>query len=176
MKLCDCYIIGEYTNKMLTIKPLDLKTANAYVVANHRHNGKVTIHRFSLGVYDGSRLCGVAICGNPVARKLDDGNTIEVQRVCTDGTKNACSILYSRCARVAKEMGYSKIITYTLDSESGISLKASGWNVDATNVGSKTGWNVPSRPRTIIQEDLFGEFTKKIPIGTKIRWCKTFTQ
>lgn len=160
---------------MLTIRPLDLKSANAYVIANHRHNGKVTVHRFSLGAYDGDRLCGVAICGNPVARKLNDGNTIEVHRCCTDGTKNACSILYSRCARVAREMGYSKIITYTLDEESGVSLRASGWEVDATRVGGKS-WNVPSRPRIVTEMTLFGEYVNKIPTGLKTRWCKTFTQ
>lgn len=77
---------------MLTIRPIDLKAANAYVIANHRHNGKVLVHRFSLSVYDGDRLCGVAIVGNPTARKLDDGETVEVKRVCTDGTHNACSI------------------------------------------------------------------------------------
>lgn len=104
---------------MLTIRPIDLKAANAYVMANHRHNGKVLVHRFSLSVYEGDRLCGVAIVGNPTARKLDDGVTVEVKRVCTDGTYNACSILYGRCARVAKDMGYKKIITYTLSEEGG---------------------------------------------------------
>lgn len=120
---------------MLTIKPMDLKSANAYVLANHRHNGKILVHRFSIGCYDGDRLCGVAICGNPNARKLDDGATIEVKRVCTDGTKNACSILYGRCARIAKEMGFGKIITYILQSEQGTSLRASGWEIEAENVG-----------------------------------------
>ena len=108
---------------MLTIRPIDLKAANAYVIANHRHNGKVLVHRFSLSVYDGDRLCGVAIVGNPTARKLDDGETVEVKRVCTDGTHNACSILDGRCARVAKEMGYKRIITYTLEEEGGASLR-----------------------------------------------------
>ena len=71
---------------MMTIKPLDLKTANAFVTANHRHNGKVLIHRFSIGCYDGDgKLCGVAICTNPLARKLDDGDTIEVQKYPVEG-------------------------------------------------------------------------------------------
>lgn len=117
------------------IRPLDLKAANQYVMANHRHNGRVVVHRFSIGCYDGDKLVGVAICGNPVARKLDDGATIEVHRVCTDGTLNVCSMLYGRCARIAKEMGYRKIITYTLQSESGVSLRASGWEIEAENVG-----------------------------------------
>ena len=160
------------TNKlMLTIRPLDLKKANEYVIANHRHNGKVLIHRFSIGCYDGDKLCGVAICGNPSARKLDDGKTIEVHRVYTDGTHNACSILYGRCARIAKEMGYARIITYITKEEPGTSLKASGWTLDADDVGGgKNGWNVPSRPRVVTQMTLFGEVTATYPIGRKKRY------
>ena len=157
---------------MLTIKPLDLKTANTFVLQNHRHNGKVLVHRFSLGVYDGERLCGVAICGNPVARKLCDGLTIEVHRVCTDGTHNACSILYGRCARVAREMGFKKIITYILESESAVTMRASGWVKEAENVGSEKGWNVPSRPREITTVNLFGEVTNHYPLEKKVRYSK----
>ena len=72
-------------------------------------------------------VCGVAICGRPVSRHLDDGETLEVNRLCTDGTYNSCSILYGACAKIAKAMGYRKIITYILMSEPGTSLKASGW-------------------------------------------------
>lgn len=112
---------------MLTIKPMILREANAYVAQNHRHNMPTNGHKWSLACYDDDRLCGVAIAGQPIARKLDDGLTIEVRRVCTDGTYNACSKLYGACARVAKEMGYKRIITYTLQSEPGTSLTASGW-------------------------------------------------
>ena len=160
---------------MLTIKPLDLKAANAYVLNNHRHNGKVLVHRFSIGCYEGDRLCGVAICGNPSARKLDDGQTIEVKRVCTDGTKNACSILYGRCARIAKEMGYGRIITYILQSECGTSLRASGWEIEAENVGGgEKGWNVPSRPREVVSINLFGEEEVHYPLEKKTRYSKCF--
>lgn len=112
---------------MLTIRPCSLKDANAYVAAHHRHNLPTNGHKWSVAVYDGERLCGVAICGRPIARKLDDGMTIEIRRVCTDGTRNACSKLYGACCRVAKEMGYKKAITYTLVSEPGESLRASGF-------------------------------------------------
>lgn len=156
---------------MLTIKPLDLSKANAYVMEHHRHNGKVLIHRFSIGCYDGERLCGVAICGNPSARMLDDGETIEVKRVCTDGTRNACSILYGRCARIAKEMGYSRIITYILQSECGTSLRASGWQIEAENVGGG-GWNRPSRPREVVTVNLFGEVEQHYPLEKKTRYYK----
>ena len=158
--------------RMLTIRPIDLKSANQYVIAHHRHNGKVLIHRFSIACYDEDRLCGVAIVGNPSARKLDDGLTVEVHRVCTDGTHNACSLLYSRSARIAKEMGWNKIITYTLETETGVSLRACGWSIEAEGVGGKH-WNMPSRPRIIVEKTLFGETTASYPIGVKkTRWYK----
>ena len=156
----------------LTIRPIDLKSANEFVMKHHRHNGKVLVHRFSIAVYDGDRLCGVAICGNPLARKLDDGKTIEVRRVCTDGTRNACSILYGRCARIAKEMGWEKIITYILDSECAVTMKASGWEIEAEGCGG-VSWNVPSRPRLVKQETLFGEETCSYPVDElKTRYYK----
>ena len=85
-------------------------------------------HKFSIGCAKDGELVGVAIVGRPVSRYLDDGWTLEVNRLCTTGEKNACSILYAASARAAKAMGYRKIITYTLDSESGSSLRAAGWN------------------------------------------------
>ena len=151
---------------MLTIRPIDLKSANKFILANHRHNGKVLVHRFSIACYDGERLCGVAICGNPLARVLDDGETIEVKRCCTDGTKNACSILYGRCARIAKEMGWRKIITYILESETGLSLRASGWEIEEEGVGGRS-WNTPKRPRVVNEVTLFGEVSASYPIDVK---------
>lgn len=85
----------------------------------------------------GRRLCGVAIVGRPTGRRLDDGNTLEVTRLCTDGTRNACSALYAACARRAKREGYGKIITFTLQSEPGTSLKAAGWTLEAEKAGTK---------------------------------------
>lgn len=160
------------TKRMLTIKPIDLKSANAFVLAHHRHNGKVLVHRFSIACYDDDRLCGVAIVSNPSARKLDDGKTVEVKRVCTDGTYNACSILYGRCARIAKEMGWERIITYLLESENGASLRASGWEIEKEGVGGKN-WDVPSRPRVVKEQTLFGDKVASYPIDQKkTRWVK----
>ena len=158
---------------ILHIRPMILREANAYVAQHHRHNIPTNGHKWSLACYDDDRLCGVAIAGQPIARKLDDGLTIEVRRVCTDGTYNACSKLYGACARVAKEMGYRRIITYTLISEPGTSLLASGWK----NCGEAGGvsWNVPSRPRDEYQESLFG-IERKYPAEKKIRWEKTFDE
>ena len=124
---------------MLEIRPITLKAANQYVAANHRHNMPTTGHKDSIACYDGDRLCGVAIAGRPVARRLDDGLTIEIMRVCTDGTRNACSILYGACSRCAKEMGYKRVITYTLMSESGASLKAAGFKQKCVNGGGIPG-------------------------------------
>ena len=130
----------------LEIRPCSLKEANVYVAAYHRHNQPTTGHKWSVAVYDGERLCGVAIAGRPIARKLDDGLTIEIRRVCTDGTRNACSILYGACARVAKAMGYRRIVTYTLQSEPGTSLKAAGF-ANCGEAGGYPGMCPPARER-----------------------------
>lgn len=112
---------------MLEIRPITLREANVYVAQHHRHNLPTNGHKFSVACYDGDRLCGVAIAGQPIARKLDDGLTIEIRRVCTDGTRNACSILYGACSKCAKEMGCKRVVTYTLISEPGSSLRAAGF-------------------------------------------------
>lgn len=156
----------------LSIIPLTLKQANSYIAQYHRHNKPVVGHKFSIGCCEVSgEIHGVAIVGRPVARRLDDGLTVEVTRVCTDGTYNACSILYGACARIAKEMGYKRIVTYTLISEPGTSLKASGWMM-AGNAGGRD-WDVPSRPRETNQLTLFGE-ERKYPEEKKVRWEKIF--
>lgn len=125
--------------------PLELKQANEFVDSLHRHHQSVHRDKFRVGAEVDGRLVGVAQVGRPVSRMLDDGHTVEVVRLCTDGTKDVCSFLYSRCARAAKELGYSKIITYILESESGASLFAAGWaEVAVTSGGS---WDRPSRCR-----------------------------
>ena len=80
--------------------------------------------KFAVGAAVDGKLVGVAIAGRPVARRLDDGKTLEVLRVCTDGTPNANSFLYGRVKRIGQLMGYTKILTYTLEEESGASLRA----------------------------------------------------
>lgn len=114
----------------LEIRPIHLKQANEFVKEHHRHNIPTTGGKFAISCFDGNRICGVAVCGRPVSRKLDNGFTLEIYRNCTDGTKNACSMLYGACLRIAKNMGYKKVITYTLESEDGASLKASGFSFD----------------------------------------------
>lgn len=129
----------------MQVIPVSLAEANAFVAKYHRHHKPVRGHKFSIGCMIDGRLVGVAIVGRPVSRYLDNGLTLEVNRLCTDGTKNACSFLYSRAAKIAKDLGYRKIITYILESESGTSLRAAGWCKEATTKGGK--WDCPSRPR-----------------------------
>ena len=156
---------------MLRAVPLSLSEANAYIDEYHRHHVPVRRDKFRVGAEDeNGKLVGVAMVGNPVARRLCDGKTLEVVRLCSDGSRNVCSFLYSRCARIAKEMGYEKIITYILESEDGASLKASGWTLEADGVGGGS-WNKPSRPRELVRVDLFGE-TMKYPTEKKQRWVK----
>lgn len=132
---------------MLSLRPVSLAEANNFVKEHHRHHKPVRGHKFSLGCMDEERLAGVAIVGRPVSRYLDDGMTLEVNRLCTDGTRNVCSFLYGAAARVAKAMGYQKIITYILDTENGSSLRAAGWKC-AGRAGGKiwTGKRRPSEP------------------------------
>lgn len=124
---------------------ITLAEANAFVVQHHRHNGRVVGHLFSLGAAIEDRIVGVVIVGRPVARALDDGLTVEVTRLCTDGTPNACSFLYGCAARAAFALGFRAIGTYILASESGATLRAAGWRLIAEVRGRS--WSCPSRPR-----------------------------
>lgn len=126
--------------------PLDLEDANAFVVQHHRHHGAVRGHKFSLGLADRSEsIRGVAIVGRPNARGLQDGWTLEVTRVATDGCKDASSALYGAARRAIFALGYRRVVTYTLKSESGTSLKAAGYRIVAEVKGRS--WGCKSRPR-----------------------------
>ena len=130
---------------MLSLVPVSLKDANAFVAKRHRHHKPTRGHKFSIGCAAEGRLVGVAIVGRPVSRYLDDGLTLEVNRLCTTGEQNACSMLYGAAARAAKAMGYHKIITYTLDSEPGASLRAAGWTCMGRAGGKRwTGKRCPA--------------------------------
>lgn len=139
--------------------PISFADANAFVAANHRHHKPVRGHKFSIGCTLNNTLVGVAIIGRPVSRFLDDGYTLEVTRLCTDGTKNACSFLYGAAWRAAKALGYKKIITYTLASENGASIKAAGWSCDGSAGGLR--WTGARKPPV----DLY-------PAQMKLRYSK----
>lgn len=128
----------------LSLCTLDFSSA-AFVTAHHRRHTPPAGHKFSLGAIDGDKLVGVVIVGRPVARMRDDGVTLEVTRLCTDGTRNACSFLYGAAARATFALGYRRIGTYILKSEPGTSLKAAGWKLLGERGGGS--WSRPIRLR-----------------------------
>jgi len=124
---------------VIVVRPTELTTANAFVALHHRHHFPAVGHRFSLAAWeDDARLCGVAIIGRPVARLGGDPlDVLEVTRLCTDGTPNACSALYGAAARVGREMGFHRIQTYTLAIEPGVSLRGAGWTDEGERGGGQ---------------------------------------
>lgn len=120
---------------MLRLRPISLRDANEYVRKCHRHHKPVAGHKFSIGCEADGELVGVIIAGRPVSRYLDDGFTLEVTRLCTNGAKNACSFLYGAAARAAAAMGYKRIITYTLESETVQAFGLPAGSVKAKRVG-----------------------------------------
>ncbi|NOY60448.1 MAG: hypothetical protein GXO75_16170 [Calditrichaeota bacterium] len=122
-----------------------MKEANDFVRKYHRHNDSTQGGKFAISLWKDEKMIGVAIAGRPVARNLDDGFTVEILRVCTDGTKNANSKLYGTMRKICKLMGYKKIITYTLQEESGSSLLAVGAEIVAEV--NPQEWNNNKRKR-----------------------------
>lgn len=114
---------------------IELIEANDFIIAHHRHHKPVVGHRFSLGAEHDGRIVGVCIVGRPVARKTDQKYVAEVTRLCTDGTKNACSFLYGLAARMCREMGFHSIQTFILESEDGKTLEACGWSFSGMTKG-----------------------------------------
>jgi hypothetical protein len=141
----------------LILWPCTRDEANEFVRQHHRHHPPVVGHLFALAASDGEGIVGVAIVGRPVARQLQDGMTAEVTRVATDGTKNACSFLYSASWRAARALGWRRLVTYTLATESGASLRGAGWHV----VGEvrPESWHRMNRPRV-----------DRAPLQAKLRW------
>ena len=146
----------------LTLIPLELVEANEIVQRYHRHHFPVIGHRFSIGVAkDDGELVGAAICGRPVARLVSKRLVLEITRLVTDGTPNACSMLYAACARIARSMGYQRIQTFILENEPGTSLIASGWEYSVGESGGGS-WTRESKPNR--RQDQ--------PLGPKARWSR----
>jgi hypothetical protein len=141
----------------MVIYPCRLDDANLFIIQYHRHHGTVQGCKFCLSISDDEKVRGVVVVGRPVARMLDDGLTLEVTRCCTDGVKNGCSMLYSAAWRATRALGYKKLVTYTLNDESGVSLSAAGWK----KIGECGGgsWGRKDRPRI-----------DKHPLQKKIKW------
>lgn len=145
----------------LRFVPTTLREANAFVVAHHRHHGEARGCVYALALADDAdRVCAVAIVGRPVARQLQDALTLEVTRVCTDGSpeaRNACSMLYARAWRAARTLGYKRLVTYTLPEEGGASLRGAGWRCLGDAGGGS--WSRKDRPRVDTH-----------PTQLKLRW------
>jgi len=123
----------------MKVVPITLREACAFIAQHHRHNKPPRGWKFGVGLHAGDSLVGVATAGRPVARHYDDGLTLEVNRTCTDGTRNANSMLYGAVWRAAKAMGYHRAITYTQSDETGASLRAAGW-VKVKALEARKGW------------------------------------
>jgi hypothetical protein len=152
----------------VNLVPVDQLTARRFVNEHHRHNEAPDRWRFGVGLANGEgELVGVAMVGNPVARKLAQADPFlcEITRVATTGDKNANSMLYGAACRMAKAGGYRSVITYTLPEESGASLLAAGFVLEE-ELPPVRGWSMPSRPR--YEETLLGP--RKRPAGPKYRW------
>lgn len=138
----------------MKIIPASLRDANDFVSAHHRHNGRTSRDggRFAVALTNENAVIGVAIVGNPLSATYMDGFTAEVLRVCVapDAPKNSNSMLYGACRRVWFEMGGTRLLTYTLPYESGVSLRASGWTCEAEINGhdAKTWGKNDGKPRT----------------------------
>ena len=141
----------------LALCPITISDAKLFVGKHHRHHRAPVGGLFAVAVSAGNRIVGAAIIGRPVARNNCDGFTAEVTRLCTTGEKNASSMLYGAAWRACRALGYRRLITYTLASETGISLMASGWTLVAEVRGRS--WDCPSRPRV-----------DRHPTQDKIRW------
>lgn len=132
---------------MLELVPISISDANVLVKRWHRHREPAESGLFALAVADKGVVCGAAIVGRPVARGLQDGWTAEVTRLVTDGTPNACSMLYAAAWRACRALGYRRLVTYTLQAESGSSLLAAGWKVVGKVASRPRGWHCEARPR-----------------------------
>ena len=142
--------------KEMKLIPVSIRDATEFVRQYHRHHQPPRGAIFAVAVGD-TEINGVAMVGRPVARMLQDGWTAEVIRVATDGSDNACSMLYAACWRACRAMGYHKLITYTLNTEPGTSLRAAGWKMIGETGGGS--WSSPSRPRV-----------DRHPLQLKIKW------
>lgn len=141
----------------LELQPITFAEACIFIASHHRHHLPPQGWKFGIAVNDGEKVVGVITVGRPVARAFDDGWTLEVTRNCTDGTPNAGSMLYGAANRAAFALGYKRLITYTLQTEPGTSLRAAGWRVIGAAGGGS--WSCPSRPRVV-----------KYPTATKTLW------
>ena len=136
----------------MKLVPLTQREAKAAIAKMHRHLSPPRGDVIRVGLEVDGELVGVAVAGRPTARMLQDGRTLEVLRVATDMTPNACSRLYGSLRRAAKALGWGRLVTYTRDDEPGSSLQASGWTFDGYSAGGE--WSRPSRERRAAEQPI----------------------
>lgn len=130
----------------LSLIPVSFAEACAFVGLHHRHAKAPRGHKFSVGAARDGDLVGVVMVGRPIARGNADGRTLEVNRLCVrEGERNAASFLLGAAARGAFAQGYRRLCSYTLQTESGASMRAAGWHCIAEVKGRQ--WTCSSRPR-----------------------------
>lgn len=152
----------------LARRPITRRAARGFVAAHHRHAASPPPGwLFGVGLYRDGELVAVGIAGRPVARNLDDGETVEIARITTLGDRNACSTLYGALCRAAQALGYRRAITYTLASEPGTSPAAAGFS-RAADTCEAPSWARDQRAR--YDADLFG--TPRRDTGPKVRWVR----
>ena len=117
----DSIVVGE-NSISLEIRPITYQQVRQFIIQYHQHHGPPQSCKFCVGAFVGGKMVACAVCGRPASRMLDNGETCEISRLCSDGTLNACSFLYEACCRIAKAMGYKRMITHMLISENGASL------------------------------------------------------
>lgn len=150
----------------LRVVPLTLERANSLVRQWHRHSPPVLGHRFSIGAEINGALVGACIVGRPNARMTDQDTVAQVLRLVTDGTPNACSLLYAAAARAARAMGFDSIITFTLEREPGTSLRAAGWDRDGETDGGNWREEFRKLATTMLPRP------SRHDEGPKVRWIK----
>ena len=162
--------ISVSNGRVMEIRPIDKTRARQFINDHHRHNEAPTVPQvsFAVGLYGGEDLVGVATAGRPVARALCDGFTLEINRSCLEGeVDNGNSRLYGALCRAAKAIGYHRVITYTLHSESGASLRAAGFTC-VSDIGARS-WRDSSIARPRYDANLFGE-RNNAANEAKYRW------
>lgn len=132
----------------MKVAPVTIAEAKRFIAVWHRHHKRLVGALFAVGLEHDGELVGVATCGRPKARMLDDGEVAEVTRLCTrpECPKGGGSKLLNACRKAAAALGYAKLVTYTLAAEGGATCRGAGW-VQAELLRPRGGWSCKSRRR-----------------------------
>lgn len=136
----------------MKVVPLTLRKANDFVERHHRHSARTSNDggKFAIGLEVGGELVGAAIVGRPVARmiqQIEGAGTAELLRCCVSDAapKGASARLMARCKKIWQLMGGTRLVTYTLEHESGASLNGAAAS-EEKKVRAES-WSRQVRPR-----------------------------